>query len=242
MSASLGKPGGTGRAQLLPFPPSARTSIEGALALFLDEMGFYRVFLGEIVQPEIRVTQEAMEKHMLLEALAVKVHASWEVFAKDIMIDCLSCDTSEYAKSMEVDVPLQPSRDVCELMLAGTGVLSLGDASGLRSSASKQLAPAFNPFKEIGAADVRAMNEFQKIRNHIAHQSGQSRRGLNAVYRHYKIDPSTRPGNFLATPVKIPRLTEEITRLGIYLNAFLQASQKMEGHLFPEKVPQDTRR
>ena len=227
---------------MVTFPPTARSSIESGFARFLSELEFYRLFLYAIVTPEVRVTRAAMEKRMLLEALAVKVHASWEGFVRGLMVDCLSCDTAQYAQSMAVTVPEQPSRDLCELMLTGTGILRLGNASQLRGIARDLLMPAFNPFKEIGKADVSAINEFQTVRNHIAHQSRQSRRGMERVYQRSKLDPSLPPGDFLATSVNGHGSADTAPRLGIYLDAFLSAAETMEAHLFPERQPKGTTR
>ena len=219
------------------FPPKVALSIESAFNRFRGELEFYRLFLGEIVKPGASITQEDMEERVVFEALAVKVHASWEVFIRDIMIDCLSCDTAQHAKSMGATLPSPLPRDVCELMLTGTGILSMGDASKVRDTARQRLAPQYNPFKEISDSDVTSINEFQRIRNHIAHQSRHSMRGLEKVYRAYEIDFSVSPGDFLATFVTIHGTDERIARLGSYINSFSNASEEMYRYLFPGRKP-----
>ena len=219
-------------------PPAVKPLLEGAFERFLGETEFYRLFLYEIAKPDVRITQEAMEGQMILEALAVKIHTSWEVFVGDLMIDCLSCDTSQYASSMGVTIPQHPPRDVCELMLTGTGILSIGNASEVQGTAKRLLAPGYNPFKEIAKADISAINEFQIIRNYIAHHSRRARRSLEEVYlREYKIGAFIDPGLFLATLVEMHGPIDEITRLGVYLNSFSSAAEKMESYLFPEQQP-----
>lgn len=217
-------------------PAAVESSLRAAFKRFADEIGFYVLFLSKMMQPGFRVTKVETEEQMIVEALAVKIYTSWEVFVADIMIDCLSCDTTQHAKDMGIDIPQHLPRGVCELMLAGTGILSLGNASDIQSVAKRRLVPAHNPFKEIDRADISKINEFQKIRNYIAHQSRLSRLSLEGIYRlKYKIEPFIAPGLFLATHIKVPESEDEAARLSIYLRAFLNAADKMKGHLLPDE-------
>ena len=219
-----------------------KSSLESAFNRFYDELEFYGLFLGEIVKPGVSVTQEAMEERMIFEALAVKIHASWEVFIRDLMIDCLSCNISKHAKSMGVSVPQRnPSREVCEMMLTGTGTLRLGNATNVHKTAERRLVQKYNPFKEINKADVGKIDEFHAIRNYIAHQSSRAKRDLENIHRGYKLSSFVDPGTFLATIVYAPELNGKYTRLGLYINSFSSASDKMHRYLFPhEKKPRGT--
>ena len=222
-------------------PLKIRQSIENAFDRFLLELGFYRLFLSEIVKPDVRITQVDMEKQMILEALAVKIHANWEIFTGDLMVDCLSCDTTQYANSMGVEVPLHPSRDVCEFMLTGAGITSMGDIKKVRGKAKDLLDPEHNPFQEISNVDISKIDEFRLIRNCIAHQSRRAKRSVRNIYlRECKRDDFANPGDFLSTSVEMPGEADKVSMLGVYLNAFFNASEKMKAYLFPEKKPAST--
>ena len=198
---------------------------------FSAEMALYGSLAADIRSAGFKVTGGDTGKHKLVEALAAKVYAAWEVFSENLLIDCLNRDTSQYAEHKGMHLSKHLSRDVCELMVTGFGYLDVKDVGSLKGLARKIISPQYNAFDKVAGDDAQSIDDFCKIRNYLAHGSRQAKSALGKVYQDkHGLRKFLEPGKFLFA--FDPQTTQgKETRLAVYLKAFSNAANAMEDHL-----------
>ena len=208
-----------------------KSSFQKTFARFSTEMTLYGRLVADLRTADFKIRDGMNGKRTIVEALAVKAYAAWEVFTEDLLIGCLNRDTSQYAKHKGMTLSKHLSKDACELMITGFGYLDVKDVGNLKGMASKILTPEYNPFGEIRRADAQRIDDFCKIRNYLSHGSRQSKHTLEKVYQdRHKVYRFVEPGQFLfAFERQAGQGT--LTRLQVYLDAFSNAAAAMEGFL-----------
>ena len=194
-------------------------------------MALYGSLAADIRSAAFKVTGGSDGKHKLIEALAVKVYAAWEVFSENLLIDCLNRDTSQYAEHKGMNLSKHLSRDVCELMVTGFGYLDVKDVGSLKGLARKIIASQYNAFEQIAKEDAQRIDDFCKIRNYLAHGSRQARGALEEIYqKKHRLKQFAEPGKFLFA-FDPQTVQGKETRLAVYLDAFSNAADAMENYL-----------
>ena len=208
-----------------------KSSFQKTFAQFRLEVAAYAELVADCRKPDFNVSGGISGKHTIIEALAVKSYAAWEVFTEDLLIGCLNRDTSRYAEHKGMKFSKHLSRDLCELMITGLGYLDVKDVGTLKGIANKVLVPEYNAFAEISSADAQRIDDFCKIRNYLSHGSRQSKSTLARVYAdRHQAHRFIEPGQFLFA---FDRQTGQgkLTRLQAYLMAFSNAAVSMENFL-----------
>lgn len=204
-----------------------KCSLEKIFSDFLAEIGWYNVFIERaMLARHIVATQR--EKYEVLEAFVLKVHAAWSVFAENLFVGCLNRDASNYAGYFGLELPRNISKDQCRAMLQGLSYLNLRSVSEMKTWAKRILVPRYNPFGKISSRVDNLVEDFNTIRDCIAHRSASSRRKLDRMYRNrYRLRKCPTPGDFLFTT---DRRTHQ-ARFANYMNAFEHATVAMALHL-----------
>lgn len=166
------------------------------------------------------------EKKEIFEAFVIKICAAWEVLIEELFVDCLHCDTSQYAKYTGTRVRKHLRRDECRQLIAGTrGYFDVKSVGDLKGEAKKFLVDQHNPFKQIPRDDVVKIDQFYVIRNYLAHYSMRSKQTLFRLYKKapYNLTRFREPGYFL---LEYDKITNQVRFLN-YINAFFDAADQM---------------
>jgi hypothetical protein len=190
-------------------------------------MGWYIQFLQKALQAE-RVIGTPREKKELLEAFVFKIVAQWEIFAEDLLVDCLNRDSSAYSQHMGLRLKKHLTRSECRAMVIGLGYLDFRSVSHLQGIAKRILTRPNNPFRAIPKNAGDKIDEFFCIRNYLAHYSVPARRSLLNIYqKEYDLKNFREPGDFLYAS----RGQGGQIRFGDYVDAFAEASHEMRNAL-----------
>lgn len=205
------------------------SAVEATFHFFYTRTQWALHFLTRIYNAKTVVGSQR-EKTEIFEAFVFKICATWEMFIENLLIDCLTRDTSQYAKYTGYELPRQLTRNVCKAIVFGTGYPNYKSVSHLKGKARTILARHHNPFNTISRGPTDRIDEFYIIRNYLAHYSDAAQRSL---YQKYKKNHGMRkfqePGDFL---ISSGRKTKH-PRMIVYVNAFVQAAQEMEDFLTP---------
>lgn len=197
-----------------------KSSLKVTFDEFFYWMKWYIEFLEKTINAE-RVVRTEDEKEGLVEAFVFKIHTNWEILVEELITDCLNRDTSQYAQYKDLRLPKHLSRDVCQAMVEGLGYFDCRSMSEVKKIAKNILVSQYNPFQNISKSDADKIDEFCKIRNHLAHYSAVSKRSLLNVYHTHRLQNFRQPGGFL---LSIDRRTNRI-RLDSYIKAFINAAK-----------------
>jgi hypothetical protein len=179
----------------------------------------YRAFAEKVIQAK-RVIGTTAEKRDLAESTLLRVCAQWERFVDEHIVDCVNRDHSKLREYFSVAIPPNPSWDLCHALIIGAKYLDFRSIGELAGFTAKILPDASNPFKKIGKAEHRMIDETFKMRNYLSHYSQASRRALEKVYgKQYGMKRFIEPGAFL--------LADQGSRLLTYIDAFQRASTAM---------------
>ena len=171
-----------------------------------------------------RVIAKLDEKREIFEAFVLKIHAIWEIFVEDLIVDCLNKDTSQYAEYMGIRLRKHLPRNQCKAMVLGMSYLDFRDVSDIKGKAKNILVSQYNPFAIIKNPALKRMNEFYCIRNYVAHYSEPARRSLWKIYKNvYNMRRFNEPGHFL---IAWDKRTKQI-RFDDYIDAFFDTSIEM---------------
>jgi len=163
------------------------------------------------------------EKKRIHEAFVLNIYVTWELLAESVLIDCLSRDSSQYARHKDITLPKTPSRTLCRGLISGVGYFDFRDTGELKGIAKKILVPKFNPFSTIPADAGKKINEFCLIRNYLAHRSEDSKRALRGMYEKRYNTGFCEPGDFFFEY----DAGEKQIRFASYTNAFIYAAEQM---------------
>ena len=170
------------------------------------------------------------QKSELVEALAIRLCTTWSFSVEDLMIDCLNRDSTKFAQTVHAkSLPKNLPRNLCELLLTGTGYFDIKNIADLNAKANKYLVDVHNPFKSISKIDAVKINELTTIRNFVTHYSTKSRHALHEqVYKTvHQRKKFNHPGPFL---IAKDRKTGR-PRMHAYFNAIQSAASSMAGAL-----------
>ncbi len=201
-------------------------SIELKFENFFSRINWYTNLLVKVTEAE-SLTLEAEEKKEIFEAFVLKIYGLWESFVEEILVDCLSRDTSQYAKQRNTSLPKHLSRKVCSCLLSGLSFFDFRDVSDLKGKAKSILVSHHNPFQEISADHARKIDEFRIMRNYIAHRSDAARQRLKRMYSNrYRIARFREPGDFLLSKITHGPLSGEVRFAG-FIDSFIKAVNEM---------------
>lgn len=200
-----------------------KASPETTIDIFLSNLYFYIELLNKIYTAKY-IVSTSEEKEIIFESLLLRIHAHWETFIEDILIDCLNRDTSKYVEYTGFKLPKHVSRDLCSAILIGTKYLDFRSVGEVKKLANNILVDSYNPFKTISKTVAGKIDDFTKLRNYLSHQSFAAERTLMKMYKsRYKLQSFRSPGNFLLVWDK--RTNQ--TRFGNYIDAFLEATDQI---------------
>ncbi len=206
-------------------PPMTEASLRPTFDDFDESLSTY-VYLNSKIASGQRVIQHPWQKRELLEALVLRLVTLWEVFVEDVLVGCLSWDSSRYAQFHGVVLRKDLSADECRTMLTGGGYLDFRDVGHVQGVAQQIL--VVNPFTAIPEASSRKIDELIVMRNYICHYSGRAERALAEVYRNtYHMQRFREPGNFLWGDIR----RGGPMRIGAYLDALQDAASAMRAAL-----------
>jgi hypothetical protein len=131
------------------------------------------------------------------EAFLLKQLTEWEVFSYNVLTYCVSLDTTQLAKNLNLTLPFKISFDNAQAILNGMNFTSFSNIKELNTLASKILVKKFNPFQQFLQPMTKHVDEAIIIRNYIAHKSNSSKTKLMKVYKTYGIKTFVEPGEFI---------------------------------------------
>ena len=176
------------------------------------------------VEKAKRVVKTVQEKRSIFEAFVLSVCADWECLVENLLIDCLNKDTSRYSEYTGFSIQKHITRDTCKAILVGIGYLDFKSTDQLKKLSKSVLIQTCNPFLSIPTQNCKMIDELFTIRNYLAHRSFATRRSLAHLYESkYHLRHFIEPGTFLLARDK----TDEIPRLGVYINNFKEAANTM---------------
>ena len=207
----------------------AESLFESSFQQFLAEINQYTVLLDKVTEAEQEITHQ--EKQELYEACDQKVQVTWELLIEDILIACLNCDTTQYAKDKAISLPKKLSRNTCKCLLSGLGFFTYQGMANIRGVAKKNLVNKYNPFPKISPENATRIDEFLKLRNYIAHKSQKSQQSLMKIYKNaYRLKNFQKPGAFL---LAFDRQTDQV-RFANYIDALNNGALEMAEFLEKE--------
>jgi hypothetical protein len=190
---------------------------------FEKDMDWYIDFLNRMLGAKRVVNY--YDKLEILESLVIRLCAIWEAFIEGEMIDCLNIDCcSRYGEELQLKIPENPNKDLCEAILVGSGYLDFKSVADIKSKAKKALPDEVNPFNLIRTnPTAKRIDELYIMRNYLSHYSGKSRRALMKMYQQnpWRLKNFREPGDFL--------FAYRGKRLIQYIEALLDASEQMRG-------------
>ena len=196
---------------------------------FFEEINWFTDVLSKIYNTKDVTLRTKREIH---EAYVLKIQVTWEIFAENLLVQCLKLNTSQYAEYKDIKLSKRLSTDVCRALISGIEYFNVKGADHLKKIAKTILAPSCNPFKEIPSDISRKINEFYIFRNYIAHQSQKAKRSLSKIYTDVYdiIGKFPSPGEVLLT--KVPTMKEQIF-FADYINSFIAAAHTIKHFMEP---------
>jgi len=137
------------------------------------------------------------EAGQVIEAFAIKTLCDWEWYCEKMICECLSIDTSNLSKHLELNLPKRITTDECVAYLNGLGYFDLKSGRNLKSVSKKILVEGKNPFVKINNDAIKHIDDYYLLRNYISHKSNKSKKSLMAVYSKYKQPEFVEVGEFL---------------------------------------------
>jgi len=202
---------------------SSETFLDQTFNSFLKSLFWYKDFLNKIANTKSKILKPK-EKKEIFEGIVVKITAIWEVLAEDLLIDCLTFDTSRYAKTKGTRLTKRPNRSLCQGLITGLGYFNFKNSEDLKATARKFLVDKYNPFKKITRPRCKKIDEFYTLRQYIAHRSNTSKQKLLKMYKNrYHLKRFRKPGYFLLSRDKE---TDQI-RFFNYIGIFFEISDDM---------------
>jgi len=188
--------------------PDSRRKVSAALNDFLSELAYLGRLDAENQQKfsassGTSAAQRLSKRqlHLLTESIFFAAFRAYEHFVRDIfLLYCLE-KSPQSQKRKRVKSYLKPKsfQHAEELIQSSMPFLDWVTPETIVSRAELYLDGGF-PMKLPYTANLEALSDFKRIRNHIAHQSPQSLRGYKKVLtKHYAVVPVIvpSPGEFL---------------------------------------------
>jgi len=140
----------------------------------------------------------AKEKHILLEALILKICALWEKFIEQEIIFVIYLNTKKLLQVMGLDEKTKLNPELVRAVIFSDTYRSFQDIDDLIYFSKKAVEQRYNPFTRIGASQTRNILFTYKIRNYLSHYSRYSKRALFSAYKKiYNYKRFLEPGKFL---------------------------------------------
>lgn len=203
-----------------------KASVELRFGDYFRQINSYTNLLIKVTEAKSLMLTNA-EKKKIFEAFLLKIYGVWELFVGELLVDCLSRDTSQYARDRGVDLPKHLSRNVCGCLVAGFGFFDFRDISDLKGKAKRILVRDNNPFQAIPREHGNKIDEFRIMRNYIAHRSDTAKRRLKGMYGNvYGMKRFREPGDFLLARITRGPLSGELRFAG-FIDSLFRTGDKM---------------
>lgn len=158
---------------------------------------WYRKFLKKVIDCK-RVLGQRAEKKELAEMVILRLCATWEYYSENILVACVSSDTTKLSKLLNVKLEKMISISLAEACLFGTEYKDFRSVGDLKGYAKKVIVDNYNPFNNIDAKDEAKIDQMFNMRNYLSHYSAKSKRALAKLYKNALLKGAHRePGNFL---------------------------------------------
>ena len=140
----------------------------------------------------------AKEKHILLEALILKICALWEKFIEQELIFVICLNTKKLLQVMGLDEKMKLNPQLVRAIIFSDTFRPFHDIDNLIYFSKKMVEQKYNPFIRITPSQKRNILFTYKIRNYLSHYSGYSKRVLFSAYKKiYGYERFLEPGKFL---------------------------------------------
>jgi hypothetical protein len=179
----------------------------------------YRAFMDKVIRA-VRVLGDDQDKRDLAESILLRLTANWESFIDEHLVDCVNKDSTLLDTFFGVQIPKNPSKDLCHALIFGERYRDFRNFAEILSLSKRLLADESNPFKAVSKAHHK-IDEVYTIRNYLSHLSSVSKRSLMKMYKDkYDMTNFIEPGKFL--------LAYDAAKLWAYFAAFEGASTDMK--------------
>jgi len=161
------------------------------------------------------------DKKEIAEATLLKLCALWESFVDHELLDCLNINSTKLSQYLDVKLPRNLNRKLCQAILFREGYLDFKNVGSLKGFAKNILPPDANPFRNIDNPTAAKIDEMFVIRNYLSHRSFAAKRSLTKMYwKNYRMRHFREPGTFLNA--------SNAKRLVGYVQSLKRASKQME--------------
>lgn len=144
------------------------------------------------------VPKSTNEKHILLEALMLKICALWEKFIEKEIIFTACFDTKRLLQLMGLSRNPKLSHELVRAIIFSDTFRSFQGVDNLISFSKKVVEERYNPFIRISSSQKKDILFTYKIRNYLSHYSEYSKRTLFSDYKKiYNYRTFSAPGKFL---------------------------------------------
>jgi hypothetical protein len=138
------------------------------------------------------------EKHILLEALILRICALWEKFIEAELIYTAHLDTKKLSELMEINPDTRLTTELIRALIFSDIFRNFGGIDGLVGFSKNIIERTRNPFTRIKENQKKNIQFAYKIRNYLSHYSGYSKRVLFLAYKKkYYYKRFLEPGKFL---------------------------------------------
>jgi hypothetical protein len=187
---------------------------------FDKSLARYRRFMDKILKAKHTVST-AQEKRDISESVILRLCAHWEQFVDEHLVDCINRDHSQLKEFFGVDIPKNPSKNLCQALIYGDGYKDFHSFGDLKGFSKRILPDDSNPFPAVKKIHSEKIDEVYKMRNYLSHYSAKAKRSLLDMYSsRYSMTNFLKPGQFL--------LAYNGKRLWAYFDAFEGASRDMK--------------
>jgi len=138
------------------------------------------------------------EKHILLEALILKMCALWGKFVEEELVYAAYLNTKKLSQLMGVNINTKLTTEITRALIFSDTYRSFRGIDDLIHFSKKVIEDQYNPFTQITLSQKNNILFTYKIRNYLSHYSRYSRRALFSAYKErYNYTRFLEPGKFL---------------------------------------------
>lgn len=138
------------------------------------------------------------EKHILLEALILKICALWEKFIEEELVYVACLDTRKLSHLMGLNLNSKLTTEMTRALIFSDTFRNFRGVDDLIGFSKKVIEDQYNPFTRITSQQKSNILFTYRIRNYLSHYSEYSKRTLFSAYKKiYNYKRFLEPGKFL---------------------------------------------
>jgi hypothetical protein len=160
-----------------------------------DIIQYVQEIIADLPYKKVMLTKE---KHILLEALILKICAMWEKFIEEELILSICLDTRGLLQVTGLDEKTKLNENLVRAIVFSDTYRDFHDVDKLISYSKKVIGERYNPFIKIKSYWKEDILFVYKIRNYLSHYSEYSKRTLFTAYKKkHEYRRFLEPGKFL---------------------------------------------